>query len=128
LPAAGERRHAYGSVEKEKRAGRSFSLHVGASASEETAKKTTAVEIDVSGRFQRAAATSSVWRKRNGKEAGRLGCRVKGGRGRPWELFYRLVGAGRGGRFDDRRGNAINGHRGFKAIKSGLLIRETEGD
>jgi hypothetical protein len=79
-----------GSVQKKKRAGKSFSLHVGASAGEETTKKTTAAEIDVGGRFQWAAAASSVWRKRDSKEAGRLGCGVKGGRGRPWELFYRL--------------------------------------
>jgi hypothetical protein len=119
----GEWRHAYGSVGKEKRAGRSFSLHVEASASEEMAKRTTAAEIDVGGRFQRAAAASSVWRKRNGKEAGRLGCGVKGGRGRPWELFYRLVGAGRevmaesnghqwpmaAAGFDGNQGGGLNG-------------------
>jgi hypothetical protein len=40
-------------------------------------KKTTAAEIDVGGRFQwAAAAASSVWRKRDDKEAGRLGCGV----------------------------------------------------
>jgi hypothetical protein len=43
-------------------------------------------------------------------------------------LYLSLYRPGRGGRFDDWRGNAINGHGGFKAIKSGLLIRETEGD
>jgi hypothetical protein len=49
------------SVQKKRRAGKSFSLHVGASAGEETAKKTTTAEIDVSGRLQWAAAVSSIW-------------------------------------------------------------------
>jgi hypothetical protein len=50
-----------GSVQKKKRAGKSFSLHVGASAGEETSKKTTTVEIDVGGRLQWAAVVSSIW-------------------------------------------------------------------
>jgi hypothetical protein len=50
-----------GSVQKKKRAGKSFSLHVGASAGEETTKKTTATEIDVGGRLQWAAVVRSIW-------------------------------------------------------------------
>jgi hypothetical protein len=40
---------------------------------------------------------------------------VEGGRGRPWELFYRLVGAGRGG-------DGSNGHQWpwrFQGIQEG---------
>jgi hypothetical protein len=57
---------------------------------------------------------------------------------RVWEHGRVQKGSYRGSRvcfYRARRGGgataevmAINGHGGFKAIKSGLLIRETEGD
>jgi hypothetical protein len=51
----------FGSGEIKRKAGRGFSLRVEASAGEKTAEKTTAVEIDVGGRLQWAAAASSIW-------------------------------------------------------------------
>jgi hypothetical protein len=51
---------SYGLGELKRKAGRSFSLHVEASASEGAAEKTTAAEIDAGGRLQRAAAASSI--------------------------------------------------------------------